>query len=86
MKIDLLDLLATRAISNPSRVRSATLADGVVTLTIEGWAWWRETEQDREGLIRLTFRGLQAERLICWTGFQATISMKCWTTSKFAAQ
>ncbi|MNT23571.1 hypothetical protein D3C72_1589920 [compost metagenome] len=60
MKIDLLDLLATRAISNPSRVRSVTLADGVLTLTIDGWAWWRETEQDREGLIRLTFSGLSS--------------------------
>ena len=60
MKIDLLDLLATRSISHPTRVRSVTMADGHLGLTIGGWAWWRETEQDREGLIRLTFSGLSS--------------------------
>lgn len=60
MKIDLLDLLATRSIAHPTRVRSATMADGLLSLTIGGWAWWRETEQDREGLIRLTFSGLSS--------------------------
>ena len=60
MKIDLLDLLATRAISHPTYVRSATLADGVLILTIGGRAWWRETERDREGLIRLAFSGLSS--------------------------
>nr|WP_314428711.1 hypothetical protein [uncultured Brevundimonas sp.] len=60
MKIDLLDLLATCSIAHPSRVRSATLADGLLTLTIGGWAWWRETDQDCEGLIRLTFSGVSS--------------------------
>ena len=60
MKVDLLDLLATRSIAHPTRVRSATMADGLLSLTIGGWAWWRETEQDREGLIRLTFSGLSS--------------------------
>ncbi|MNE48635.1 hypothetical protein D3C80_1431110 [compost metagenome] len=60
MKIDLLDLLATRSIAHPTRVQSVTMTDGLLCLTIGGWAWWRETGQEHEGLIRLTFSGLSS--------------------------
>ncbi|GAA0199663.1 hypothetical protein QOZ96_001175 [Brevundimonas nasdae] len=56
--IDLLDLMAARPIMHPSRITSFELIGDVVTLSLEGAAWWREDRPESEGEIRFRFHGV----------------------------
>lgn len=57
---DLFDLLAVRSIAHPSRMKALQVRGDTLTLSIEGWSWWRADRSDVEGEIRLVFDGISS--------------------------
>lgn len=63
MRVDLLDLLASRDVSSPSWIRDVSIRNGVLSLVVEGWAWWRPEKHADGGQIRLNFSGISSGTL-----------------------
>lgn len=69
VRVPLLELLAQRSISHPTRVTRVVIAAGRLEIAVTGIAWWRDGDRARSGEITFIFGKLSADSVPVDFGF-----------------
>ena len=58
MRMDLMELLRSKAIAHPTIINSISVEGGNVRVRVSGWPWWDASSEKKEGKIEFVFEGV----------------------------